>query len=226
MSKLIDTKKMQNEVVNLVDVHNELSKIPGISKVSAKKFIDQGVRSVNDLIKYNISDETRYFLKYKPLRKIPYNTIRQIDELLQKDLKGVKFCIAGSYRRQKNESSDIDIVSTKKPLQTLKLIKSIKYLRPYLSGSNKLSTYFYFKRQYLKVDIFYTTIKQYPFAILYATGSAWFNVRMRSIAKRKKYKLNQYGLFDENNNSILNAKTEEDIFKKLGMKYKIPKDRK
>lgn len=80
---------------------------------------------------------------------------------------------------------------------------------------------------YVKMDIFITNNNEYVYALLFATGSGIFNVRMRAVAKRKGYLLNNRGLFKKNNNGLekLPITTERGIFKALNMAYKAPKDR-
>jgi hypothetical protein len=59
--------------------------------------------------------------------------------------------------------------------------------------------------------------------LLFSTGSARFNIMMRSRAKRMGYKLNRYGLW--RNGSLIECKREENIFTILNMLYIKPEDR-
>lgn len=72
----------------------------------------------------------------------------------------------------------------------------------------------------VKCDIFLSRASEYVFALLFATGSGLFNVRMRAAAKRQGMILNQRGLFPSKP-----LKTEEDIFAALGMRYVPPAER-
>ena len=88
-----------------------------------------------------------------------------------------------------------------------------------------------------RIDIMYTTPLEYPFAILYFTGSGSFNPLMRSYCLSKGYRLNEYGLykfdqkFYKENKKIkkigdgVKVSNEEDIFKFLGLPYIEPKNR-
>jgi len=58
-------------------------------------------------------------------------------------------------------------------------------------------------------------------ALNYFTGSKEHNVRLRQIAITKGWKLSEYGLFDKSGKQI-SGKTEEEIYKKLGMGYIEP----
>jgi DNA polymerase (family 10) len=53
-----------------------------------------------------------------------------------------------------------------------------------------------------------------------------YNVHVRQVAKRKKFKLNEYGLFDRDTDVKVAGDTEESIFEALGWKFKEPTERK
>jgi len=53
---------------------------------------------------------------------------------------------------------------------------------------------------------------------LYLIGSGKFNIWLRSIAKRKGYLLNQYGLFKRENGKRVSSK-EKEIFQILNIKF-------
>ena len=81
-----------------------------------------------------------------------------------------------------------------------------------------------------RVDFLYTTVEQFPFAILYFTGSKIFNTVMRHIALEKGYTMNEHGLNrmveKKKGDKVLHSfKNEEDIFNFLGLVYKSPTER-
>ena len=78
-----------------------------------------------------------------------------------------------------------------------------------------------------RLDIRYIEIESFFPAYLYFTGSYEFNERMRGIAKRQGYKLNEYGLYKLENNKerLIQIYSEKDVFDILGMNYLEPKDR-
>jgi DNA polymerase (family 10) len=55
------------------------------------------------------------------------------------------------------------------------------------------------------------------------TGSPRFNIWQRALAKRKGFRLNEYGLWREN--EWIAGRTEREIFDILGMKYYHPQER-
>ncbi|MDX1386037.1 MAG: PHP domain-containing protein, partial [bacterium] len=72
----------------------------------------------------------------------------------------------------------------------------------------------------IQVDLRVVNDREFPFALLYFTGSKEHNTVLRQIAKKKGLKLNEYGLFKGKKN--LPAKTETDIYQTLGLHYIPP----
>ena len=73
----------------------------------------------------------------------------------------------------------------------------------------------------------YTKPSEYPFAILYFTGSGEFNVRMREDALKQGYTMNEYSIKHSDSGEIVDKTfhTECEIFKFLGYEYLNPEDR-
>ena len=57
--------------------------------------------------------------------------------------------------------------------------------------------------------------------LLTYTGPFGLNIGLRILARKKSMLLNQYGLFTRDR-KYLAGKTETEIYKKLGKKYKAP----
>jgi DNA polymerase (family 10) len=74
----------------------------------------------------------------------------------------------------------------------------------------------------LQVDLRIVEEKSYGAALQYFTGSKDHNVTLRSLAIKKGFKLNEYGLFDKTTEKYIAGKTEEEIYNKIGMQYKEP----
>ncbi len=153
--------------------------------------------------------------------------------------------ICGSYRREKITSNDIDVLISKKGTKTsskhsekyLQMI--VKKLKSELKKNDnkpllvddmtdkKISTKYmgfskYKDKPVRRIDIRYIPYDSYHSALLYFTGSGDLNKKMRNIAKSKKYKLSEYGLFDETGKKF-KVKSERDIFKLLDMEYLPPR---
>eukprot|EP00934_Nitzschia_sp_Nitz4_P000770 Nitzschia sp. Nitz4//scaffold13_size275219//131202//133337//NITZ4_000873-RA/size275219-augustus-gene-0.233-mRNA-1//1//CDS//3329536011//770//frame0 len=83
-------------------------------------------------------------------------------------------------------------------------------------------------RKRRRVDIKIYPYNQKAFASLYFTGGKWFNRSMRLWATDKfNWRLSDKGLVDKESGEFIlrAAHTEEEIFRKLQLRYKEPKDR-
>lgn len=192
---------------------------------------------------------TRADLLFNPARSIPRSVMHTVADELLKYLHGMQFTVAGSYRRKKPISRDIDIVlvSTddihtvlQKFLHLARRSIKLYVYDPYQCGTDKASLIFEMtvpielqasvadamtsnKKIRIKADIFVCTPDEYMFTLLFATGSGDFNVRMRSIAKRKGYLLNQRGLFRDGER--ISVKSEKQLFEMLNIPYLEPEHR-
>ena len=67
-----------------------------------------------------------------------------------------------------------------------------------------------------------------PAAQLYFTGSGEFNKNMRTFALKKGYTINEYGIYkltdSKEKGHKYQVRSEEDIFKVLGLNIRRPKD--
>lgn len=209
------------------ELYSSLLKIMGMGKKKAKQLIDMGLTSVSQLKnkKYNslLNDESIIYLKYNPLHSIP----RHLIEDFEKKCSNVYF--AGSYRRGKSASGDIDIITTKDIDKTFKELNYNNSAVVYKHGEDIISFLFNINsdgKTYVQVDLFYVNPNDLIPMLTYATGPKKFNVRMRGIAKRMGYKLNQKGLYYRNSTELVKKfKTEKDLFSILKMDYLEPKDR-
>ena len=76
----------------------------------------------------------------------------------------------------------------------------------------------------VQVELNRTTRHNMGAALLHSTGSAMFNAELRMFAKQRGFILNQYGLTNKLSNKVV-SRTEEAIFKALGLDFIPPEDR-
>ena len=78
-----------------------------------------------------------------------------------------------------------------------------------------------------RIDIMYTKPEEYPFAILYFTGSGDFNVKMREYALEKGFTINEYSMKYTETKEKVNQifYSEKDIFDFLKFEYQEPQNR-
>ena len=147
--------------------------------------------------------------------------------LAKKIVKWIKpFCrrieVVGSIRRKEKNPIDIDIVLIQKNENSKDKIKNfLKIKGKYIQGGKKEAT---FRIQGVKVELYYTVPEEWGAALLAYTGASGASIGLRVIAKKQGLKLNQHGLFKQGKR--IAGKTETEIYKKLGKKYKPPEQRK
>ena len=247
IKEIIDTGTLQEyeKVKDIVSPMKEFLKIHGVGKQHAKKLIASGFKTIDDLrscdsIKDHLNDTQLKGLKYfdDVQKRIPYQEIQKHEIILKDLLKMIdpeaELTIAGSYRRKKPDSGDIDILlkaSSKKVYDIFidSLKKSDYLIEDLARGSKKYmglgkSIYSSYLR---RIDIMYTKPEEYPFAILYFTGSGDFNVRMREDALEKGYTMNEYSMKHTLTKEVVEKTfmTEREIFEFLGYDYLEPEDR-
>ena len=76
-----------------------------------------------------------------------------------------------------------------------------------------------------RIDIKVYNKQEYPFAVMYFTGSRYFNRSLRLFAKKIGFHLSDKELINFRKGKRVYCKNEEEIFKVLGISYKTPKQR-
>jgi len=126
---------------------------------------------------------------------------------------------AGSIRRMKETIGDVDIlVTTSKPEKAVEYFLSVvPQEKIWGKGSTKVSVH---TIQGFDVDLRVLPEEVFGAGLQYFTGSKEHNVKLRTYAVKKGFKLNEYGLFK--GKKLIACKTEENVYKALGMAYIEP----
>jgi len=133
----------------------------------------------------------------------------------------VQIDVAGSTRRRKETVGDLDLVAAStKPEEAVEWFVSMKGVGRIVSRGTTRSTIVMSPN--LQVDLRVVEPEAYGAAFLYLTGSKEHNVKLRTIAIKKGYKLNEYGLFKRKTNQKIAGTTEEDIYSALSMSWIEP----
>jgi DNA polymerase (family X) len=135
--------------------------------------------------------------------------------------------LAGSLRRRKETIGDIDIVVAADPRYRKKIVSMFIALpqveKVLAKGTTKASVVL--KHLQAQVDIRLVHDYEYGAALLYFTGSKEHNIKLRTIAKERGYKINEYGIFDAATGKRLAGETEEEMYHFLNLKYIPPEMR-
>ena len=146
----------------------------------------------------------------------------EIVERLRK-VKGVKHVsIAGSLRRMKETIGDIDILAC--GTDAAKIVHGFTSLpqvaEVLAAGETKGSVRV---EDGLQIDLRVVAPDEWGAALQYFTGGKAHNIKLRELAGRKGMKINEYGLFKGARR--IAAKTEDDIYRKLGLDCMPPEMR-
>ena len=218
--------------------------IYGVGPQKAKELVQKGITTLSELRKKQdeaLNKVQRVGLKYYEdiLERIPRKEIddydKIFDSLFKKEFEG-KYEIVGSYRRGLQTSGDIDVIITSENPANFdifldRLISEKVIIEVLSRGKSKCLVIAKIPSSsvYRRVDFLYTSPKEYPFAILYFTGSKAFNAVMRGHALTKGYSLNEHGLSKigttEGEKETKGAVIERDIFDFLGLQFIEPTER-
>lgn len=155
------------------------------------------------------------------LLNVAYDDGMEYVAYLKKSKKIKKVSIAGSLRRMKETIGDIDILamSTDPDAVMQYFVKYPEVAQVLAQGTTKSSVLL---NDNLQVDLRVVESRSYGAALQYFTGSKDHNVTLRSLAIRKGYKLNEYGLFEKETEHYVAGKTEEEVYTTIGFPYIEP----
>ncbi|HWB60236.1 MAG TPA: DNA polymerase/3'-5' exonuclease PolX [Chthoniobacteraceae bacterium] len=139
----------------------------------------------------------------------------------------IQVAVAGSYRRRKEVVHDLDfIVSTREPeavsefFVTHPLVESVQAKGPTKSSVRLKSG--------VQADIRVVTNEQYPFAIIYFTGSKEHNIVLRGRALQRGWTLNEYRIAPAETKSkkepepIPKVRDETEFYQAFGLDFIPP----
>jgi DNA polymerase/3'-5' exonuclease PolX len=240
----LNKTNLRDELLSIIGVGESLiNKLIHDYKITS---VSEFIKLVNQKTKeLSVSKTVELGIKY--YKKLKFNIPRQeitktydyIYEQIEKVDSSLIIQICGSYRRQKLTSNDIDLlittpfIITENISQITDIMQKIvyqlhqsKFLIDDMTSkpTNKyMGLCQYGKFPIRRIDIrFIPLISWFP-ATLYFTGSKELNQKMRGLAKKLGYKLNEYGIYK--NNKMIYVESEEEIFELLGMKYLEPQER-
>ncbi len=246
LSILEDFKKDKNIMARL-----ELWRILGIGPKMAEKFVNQGITSRKELMeayqKGKIKLDTRQIigLKYynklnQPIKRAEITKYhKQLETNLKKKYPKIQVIMAGSYRRGKSTSGDIDVIIAIPEIKTMEDIINKRYLFEDIvrllrrdgliidivtMGENNLMG---INQNHRQVDIKLSPINLVPFFLLYFGSGEIFARKIRQRAKEKGYRLSEWGIQNKNTMKFImnKANTEKNIFNTLGFDYVKPENR-
>ena len=153
-----------------------------------------------------------------------YPLVKQIEVRLS-NIKGVKNAIAvGSFRRMKETLGDIDYLVVS---DTPKIIMDYFASMPEVDqvvGKGPSKTFVKLNNG-MDADLLVVPEESFGSALQYFTGSKEHDVALRKIAISKGLRLNEWGVYDDNNNRLIASSKEEEVYDILGLKWIPPEMR-
>lgn len=132
--------------------------------------------------------------------------------------------IAGSLRRRKESIGDIDIlVTSKKVEKIMEFFCTMPMVdRVLAKGETRSSVHL---TSGINSDLRVVDSNVFGAALHYFTGSKEHNIHVRQLGIKKGYTINEYGVHEgtaEKKGKLLASKTEEDVYKLVGLPYIEP----
>ncbi|MCH8241074.1 MAG: DNA polymerase/3'-5' exonuclease PolX [Planctomycetes bacterium] len=197
------------EDLKRVIASGELASLPGLGATSVKK-IAEGIAFLE-----SSGDRTPLGVAW-PIAEALGRRVRELDGVQRVE-------IAGSIRRGAETIGDVDLLCEAEDGKTVigAFTSFDGVIRVLAEGKTKGSvTVSLEKDRELQIDLRVVDRDSFGAALQYFTGSKEHNVRLRESAVRKKWRLNEYGLFD--GKESIAGKTEEEIYAKLGFSWVPP----
>lgn len=187
---------------------NEVSKLPGFGKKTEEKLLSEIQQ---------LSERKTSF----PLWQM-VGLVEQVEPILDEIEEISKYSAAGSYRRTKEQSSDMDfILVTDTPASVREnLLKLLPVKETIAAGDAKLSVTLELD-DLIDVDFRFVTDAQYASALHHFTGSKDHNVKMRQLAKSRGEKISEYGV-EQEDGTVLTFESEEDFFAHFDLPFIPP----
>jgi DNA polymerase (family 10) len=129
--------------------------------------------------------------------------------------------IAGSIRRRVDRVKDIDLVATSdEPLRVMEVFVNLpQVLSVSMRGPTRASVII---RERVQVDLRVVERESFGAALAYLTGGKPHNLRLREMAVKRGMKINEYGIFRDEDNVRLGGSEEEDVYRLLGLPFVPP----
>ncbi len=184
---------------------HQVSRLPGFGKLTEEKIYKS--------FQFRKSHSGRFLLGDV------YPIVRDLSHRLEFSGLFTKVMVGGSYRRMQETVGDIDILAVAKdPKRAGNFFARLpEVVRVLEHGESKSEIML---EHGLQVDLRLVQEKNWGAASQYFTGDKAHNVKLRKIAISKGLKLSEYGLF--RGNKMVAGKTEEEVYKKLGMAWVPP----
>lgn len=222
----------------------ELLSLPGLGPKRAQLLVARlGIRSVAELAKALKEGRVRSLPRFgadleKRLlegitvhkaasRRIPYGeaeaTGKRLVAYLRESSGIERIELAGSLRRGRDTVGDLDIVAAAAPARARTLIDTFVTFPGATSVIEKGTTRARIRlRNGAGVDLRVLPPASFGAALIYFTGSKEHNIRLRQLALKRGWSLNEASLHRKKDGKVLAGKSEAEVYEKLGLQVVPP----
>ncbi|MCB0163684.1 MAG: DNA polymerase/3'-5' exonuclease PolX [Anaerolineae bacterium] len=221
------------EVLNIPDVGPKLAKSMweelGLTTVAEVKAAAQAGR-LQTLPRMGAKSEARILASIEALERretgrvhlgIAWPLAKQMVAVLNNLPDALKVEVAGSLRRMRETIGDLDfLVVTENPQPIMAAFKELADVQEVIAaGETKTSVRF---KNGLQADLRCLEPARWGTALQYFTGSQAHNVKVRELAQKQGYSLNEYALTRESDGEKLTFDNEAALYEFLGLDYISP----
>ncbi|MFO7867178.1 MAG: DNA polymerase/3'-5' exonuclease PolX [Candidatus Aminicenantes bacterium] len=205
-------------------IHNKLGiKTAGELKKAAEEHKLRDLTGFGKTTEQNILEELERQEDEQEHKRFKLSAAEQMVKPYLEHLKGDKKAkaveIAGSFRRRKETVGDIDILAVcKRGCRIMDRFTGYEDVKKVVSKGGTRSTVLL--KSGLQVDLRVVPQAAFGAALHYFTGSKEHNIACRKIAVKKKYKLNEYGVFKDDKR--IAGGTEKEVYARIDLPYIEP----
>ncbi|RHZ85644.1 hypothetical protein Glove_63g36 [Diversispora epigaea] len=261
IQEIIDTGNLRRvESISKSDeVIKKFSAIHGVGSKAALKWYALGYRTFDDILKnVKLTHAQKVGIEcFDDLQeRIPRDEVTEISKVVEDAAHStdpkLQLFTTGSYRRGNPTCGDIDILITRndsdgkshsgvlpKIIENLHNRNFITHDLTHTQEDDISGKYMGICRlsggKYRRLDLFTVPYGELGAALLSFTGNDIFNRSIRLLARKKKMKLNQHGLYKNiargsggvslNEGKLIAQRTEQEIFDALGVPWRPPNER-
>lgn len=217
MKRLADALeiKTMSDLKNAVNAHR-IRKLEGFGEKSEENI----ARAIEN---YEKSHSRIALGKALPLAEEIISALRTELQTRTPNIDLSKIIYTGSLRRLKETIGDIDILAEAEDEEAGKIMNAFVSLpatgQVVSKGRTRSSVIL---KEGLGIDLRVVPPESYGAALQYFTGSKEHNIQLRNIALKEGYKLSEYGLYSKGSGEQVAGKSEEEIYRKIGLEYIAP----
>lgn len=186
-------------------------KVQGLAGFGAKT----EVKILNELDQFQLRPERLPIWRFEPV-------VSMIEEVLDRITEIENFSVAGSFRRVKESSKDLDFVISTTAIEKVReaLVTKLPVTTIIAAGDTKISLTLNFDEL---IDVDFRLVEPVAFttALHHFTGSKDHNVKLRQIAKSQGKKISEYGV-EQEDGTIQTFESEKDFFAHFNLPYFPP----